>query len=87
MILAFGSQICICIHQIPCFLLVDPLYPLINLVNLSITPFEAINTIDKPLTVVDMINTPTPDGVRIVNSVQIIRELHLPFLHMIITLP
>jgi hypothetical protein len=68
MILAFGSQICICIHQTPCFLLVDPLYPLINLVNLSITPFEAINTFDEPLTIVDMINTPTPDGVRIVGT-------------------
>ena len=48
--------------------------------------FKLINTFDKPLTIVDMINTPAPDGVRIVNGVQIIRELHLPFLHMI-TLP
>jgi len=44
----------ICIRQVSCFLLVNPLCLLINLVNLSIPPFKAINTFDESLTVVVM---------------------------------
>jgi len=49
----FGDIVRICIHQISCFLLVDPLCLLINPVNLSIPPSKLIVTFDKPLTMVE----------------------------------
>ena len=51
--------------RISCFILVHPLCPLINLANLSITPFQTTNTFDEPLTIVDMTITPAPDEARI----------------------
>lgn len=76
----FEDTVPVMYHQISCFLLVDPLCLLINLVNLSIPPFKRINTFDKPPTVVEIIKTPIPYIARIGEIVQITRELRLPFL-------
>jgi len=50
----FADTMRICIHQVSCFLLVNPLCLLINPVNLSIPPSKLIATFDKPLTMVEM---------------------------------